>query len=450
MAIVFSGVVSAQQIAAIAKKGTNFGFIDKTGKWVIEPKYQALQTFKGEFALAKINNLWGVINKQGEWVIKAQYQSLKIPRNGYAMAKQKDEWKVVDDMGETVYQNTEYKKIDKLGNGILIGYQKKYADYIDVSTGKIIATPIQTKALYKFSEGLARFKGKKWGYIDKTGKYAIPPQFDEVKDFINSKAMVKKDEKWGQIDKTGNWIIKAEFDLIKGFKKGKALAKQNGKYGIIDEKGSWVIKPLYEKLRHFNSGLAFATKEGVVGYVNESGEFKLPPANIARAYPFSDGYAMVRVDETIGYMNTDMKIIIAPKYVKALDWGGPFGRVMINEKWTFVNASGEELEIARAQKLYKFHGGLAAIKAGDKYGYINESGEIVILISYTNIEDEFLYNAMSNSGWGMTARPVFEEPSRDKFGVIIVKKRTKYGVLDKSGNILAPFEFDDIRAFYPF
>ncbi|MBL4625448.1 MAG: WG repeat-containing protein [Flavobacteriales bacterium] len=450
VAIVFSGVVNAQQIAAIAKEGTKVGFIDKTGNWLIEPKFDIVQTFKGDYALAKTSNLWGMINKKGEWVIPAKFERLSIPEDGYSMAMLSGQWIVVNKTGKTVYKNTEYKKIAKLGNGMLIGFLKKTAEYIDVSTGKKVATPIETKALNKFSEGLARFKEKKWGYLDKTGKYKIKSQFDDAKDFKDGKALVKLAGKWGQIDLSGAWVIPAEFEKIQGFKNGQAIAKQNGKTGIIDEKGGWVVKPQYEKLRLFNSGYAFATKGGIVGYVNESGEFVKGPSNATSIYPFSDGYAMVKVGDLLGYMNTEMKIVIEPKYVKALDWGGPFGRVMIDEKWAFVNESGEEFKVPNAQKLYKFHGGLVAVKANNQYGYVDKTGSVVIKPTYASIEDEYLYNATSKGGFGMLAKTIYEAPNRDKNGFILVKRGSKYGAIDKTGKEVIPFRFDDIKAFYPF
>ena len=59
--------------------------------------------------------------------------------------------------------------------------------------------------------GLAKVKiGGKWGYIDKTGKYVVNPQFDEVWSFSEGLAGVIigdwKTSKWGYIDKTGKYI----------------------------------------------------------------------------------------------------------------------------------------------------------------------------------------------------------------------------------------------------
>ena len=103
-AITFSGFSSAQQIAAIAKKGNKVGFIDKSGNWLIEAKFDMVQTFKGDYALAKVNDKWGMIDKRGTWVIPAKFVRLSIPEDGYAMAMLGGLWVIVNDKGETVYK----------------------------------------------------------------------------------------------------------------------------------------------------------------------------------------------------------------------------------------------------------------------------------------------------------------------------------------------------------
>ncbi len=46
----------------------------------------------------------------------------------------------------------------------------------------------------------------KYGYIDKTGKYVINPQFDYAGSFSEGLAVVEIGGKWGYIDKTGKFI----------------------------------------------------------------------------------------------------------------------------------------------------------------------------------------------------------------------------------------------------
>src|SRR6185312_11298582 len=49
--------------------------------------------------------------------------------------------------------------------------------------------------------------GKKWGFIDKTGKLIVPAIYDEVVHFSAGLAIVRKAGKTGYIDKTGKLVI---------------------------------------------------------------------------------------------------------------------------------------------------------------------------------------------------------------------------------------------------
>ena len=63
---------------------------------------------------------------------------------------------------------------------------------------------------------------KKCGFIDKSGKVVIEPQFDDVGAFIEGLAWVKKDGKWGFIDKSGKVVIEPQFDGAGDFSEGLA------------------------------------------------------------------------------------------------------------------------------------------------------------------------------------------------------------------------------------
>jgi hypothetical protein len=50
-------------------------------------------------------------------------------------------------------------------------------------------------------------KNGKYGYIDKTGKIVIKPQFDKAYDFSEGLASISLNGKWGFIDNTGKIAI---------------------------------------------------------------------------------------------------------------------------------------------------------------------------------------------------------------------------------------------------
>src|SRR5262245_32107903 len=64
------------------------------------------------------------------------------------------------------------------------------------------------------------------GYIDRTGKIVIKPQFDGATDFSEGLAVVAVHEggyKEGYIDETGKMVIPPQFDKATAFSEGLAL-----------------------------------------------------------------------------------------------------------------------------------------------------------------------------------------------------------------------------------
>ena len=110
---------------------------------------------------------------------------------------------------------------------------------------------------FSFSEGVAAvWIGPQWGYIDKTGKIAIQPLFNDAYEFSDGLAIVKIGTKYGAIDKTGKTVIQPQFDRAYRFSQGLAAVQISNKWGYIDKTGNLVIQPQFDEAYHFSQGLA--------------------------------------------------------------------------------------------------------------------------------------------------------------------------------------------------
>jgi hypothetical protein len=86
--------------------------------------------------------------------------------------------------------------------------------------------------------------GKKVGYISKSGRMVIEPQFVSGFDFSEGLADVLTFDGWhGYVDKTGRMVIKPQFELGQPFQGGLALVVDDGKIGYINKSGSFVWTP---------------------------------------------------------------------------------------------------------------------------------------------------------------------------------------------------------------
>lgn len=86
---------SSEDYAAIMR-GELWGFVDISGKTVIEPKYQEAKSFSMGLAAVCDDNLWGYINVKDEEVIKMQYKkALSYSSSGTVFVQDtNDSWKL--------------------------------------------------------------------------------------------------------------------------------------------------------------------------------------------------------------------------------------------------------------------------------------------------------------------------------------------------------------------
>lgn len=86
---------SSEDYAAIMR-GDLWGFVDISGKTIIEPKYQDAKSFSMGLAAVCDDNLWGYINVDDEEIINLQFKdALTFSSNGTAFVKDSnDAWKL--------------------------------------------------------------------------------------------------------------------------------------------------------------------------------------------------------------------------------------------------------------------------------------------------------------------------------------------------------------------
>lgn len=95
------------------------------------------------------------------------------------------------------------------------------------------------------SEGLAYVIGPNgnYGYIDKTGKVAIPCQWYDANPFSEGMAAVKdSSEKYGYIDRTGKLVIPCRWKSASSFYRGLAFVTDDQENNLVIDKTGHVVK----------------------------------------------------------------------------------------------------------------------------------------------------------------------------------------------------------------
>ncbi len=326
-----------------------YGYIDKNGKYVIEPQFTRAGNFDNMgLAWVTIGELgkekYGYIDTNGKWKINPQYDDASsFEKDGLACVK----------------YNGLYGYINNQGNWII--------------------NP-QFEDAYTFSDnGLAcvQLNGK-YGFINSKGKYEIYPTFDLAHSFSNGAAAVHYNDKWGYIDTTGNLIIEAKVNYLYALgdfnKNGLAhICNSDGKCGIIDINGDYVIKPIFDAIGDFSeNGLAPILLNDKCGFIDKNGDIVLEVQ-----FDELGGFAKNGLAAVLSYND---KTVESNRYETGkVGFIDKSGQLIIEQKFDIDYYCGVDPTF--------FDDGYAVVCLGKYFGIIDYKGEYIVnpQFSYVNI-----------------------------------------------------------------
>lgn len=214
--------------AEVYTKSKKYGFIDLSGKLVVDTIYQAVSGFSNSLATARRKGFNGYIDKNGKEVLPMDGKYLLSPFiDGIAIITDLKKWGAIDKTGKIVVP-LEFSKIEFFSEGYAVAKKNKDEKFglID-KTGKFIIEPKYEK-LDDVHEGLLCFyddNKDKWGYLNTKGEVVIKPTYIIAGDFQEGLANVQNDiYNEGFIDKARKQIIGFSFDEVYGFYEGLSVA----------------------------------------------------------------------------------------------------------------------------------------------------------------------------------------------------------------------------------
>ncbi len=288
----FSSIMGFYEDKAAVKIKGRYGFIDTSGKMIIEPKFIMVGHFNEGFCKVYVKSewgyKWGVIDSSGEFVVPPRYEEVGDFSNGLVgvCEEEFDLVQYLNQKGEIVIEYGGYDLLNFSENCIpMEDEEKELYGYLGVD-GKWEIQPAFA-GTYVFSEGMAGvnffINGEpKTGFIDREGTQVVPPVYKTIlPKFTCGRAVVYKkmrNEEWlsGCIDRKGDLVIPYAFDSIEEFSENLSAVQvsERGKYGYIDINGVMKIKPRFDgPIGTFKDGLAYVYEGSKTGYINPDGDF---------------------------------------------------------------------------------------------------------------------------------------------------------------------------------
>lgn len=262
----YDGVRDFEEGLYAVQKDDKWGFVDRnTGKIVIEPQYEDVgEKIIDGLGLVRKFGKYGYIDKTGKTLIETQFDDALSFSEGLAGVMKDGKCGFIDKQGKMT---------------------------IELPTGFGLNSAYFSGKGGRFSEGMAWVeKEGKWGLINKSGEIIIEPQYKYADDFSEGLALVGNIITRGAnfygcdfqlINKTGKVVLQPQFDYVESFHGGLAIVAkrdstipndygigyQRFMYGVIDKTGKVVIEPQFDSIGNFSEGVALVTKENKVGYL---------------------------------------------------------------------------------------------------------------------------------------------------------------------------------------
>lgn len=336
------------------KANAKYGYIDRTGKLVIPPRFDDAGKFSQGRAEVRMGDLWGYIDTAGVMVVRPQITRQHIRKwSGYS-GDFSDGLAVVQ-----FRENGRFGFIDRNGSQVI---------------------PLKFTGVQDFSQGLAQATmdpdREKIGFINKKGDWAIPPKFLDAKDFSEDLAAVlfgvEGGDKWGYIDRNGTRVIPPRFEMAGNFSEGLAPVDIDGESAVIDKQGQVVIKarPGFYRFGSFSQGRApfhissHRSKEDrmEMGFMDRTGKVVIAP-HFTYVNRFSEGLALVEIDEKMGFIDLSGKVVVPPQYRFAGNFSEGVANIENNRGMCgYIDKTGRIVIEARFLAAGPFSEGLAPVQ----------------------------------------------------------------------------------------
>lgn len=301
--------------------GRTFQYVDNSGKIIINPQFSHASTFQDGLALVKTpgrDGKFGFIGPDGKYAIMPTLKQATSFREGLAWIVEESSYPVaIDPSGKQIINLKNAESVRAFSDGVaafsMLTNNGLAWGFID-KVGKVVINPA-FKECDDFRDGMCsvRSPNRSYGYIDKSGSMVIPFQFEKAESFSNGVAPVRINRKWGLIDKTGKYLINPYFDelIVDG---DMCLVRQNYRWGWTDHNGKYIINPQFTTALPFGDGeLAPFINDRYWGYVNREGLIKVNP-QFDKAASFADGIAAVANGRRWGFIDENAKFLINPQF----------------------------------------------------------------------------------------------------------------------------------------
>lgn len=388
------------------------------------------------------NNKWGVIDESGNTVITPAYQEMIIIPD-----KKTDVFLCTYDVN---YETGEYstKALNSKDQEIFTEYNKIEA----------ISNYDENNNLWYEKNVLKVEKDGKWGIIDIKGKEIVKPEYEEIIAIkgIENAILLKKDENYGVVDNEGKIIVDVKYKEITSLgednKSSYIVKDDTGLYGIVGSFKNEILPCKYEKIEKvYGNDMYVIVQEGKQKIVNSKGEEIITDGfdKVASILKTKEkGFVYVK-DEKYGIMTFPGEVTIEAQYDNLIE---------AKQDVFIATKEGKQgvIDISNTTKIDFNYNTITYNENGDFYiaedesynsNIINNNFETRLTGILIELNTEQGYLKLRQDDKYKYYNFKFEEKNVKDIlknnTLFLDKKDNKYGYVDKDGNVVVEYVYDD-------
>jgi len=374
------------------------------------------------------NDNWGFKNKEGKLIVQPKYELAKNPSDNYGIAFIKGDVgafnakAVVYDSLENMIIGPKYRTVQYIGNGLFkVWKQDKYFGQYNKgilnSSGEIIV-PVKyrniikangyfvvTKVIdsvvghYKYMSELST--KRKMGIYSINGNKVVPTKYNQIKVLNNGYFVLQKDKKEALFSTSLKQLTGFNYNIIGNFFSGFSKAGKKSGYGYLNLKGEEEIPFIYKKCSVFLDGYGYITKQnGEQTLIDSTGKTILKNDEFDILFGSPNKNQIFAIDDgNYGIVNLEGKVLLPFEYDKIKQTYHGITFLRKNNKWRVWDADMKKL-------------------LPTKYDYVILIGQSI--------------------GEILSFGPPPEKQNPQSLA--IVKKEEKWGVINKKGEVIEPFK----------
>lgn len=277
--------------------------------------------------------------------------------------------------------------------------KEKFYKSIKFTTRQKIGTEMYTRVIPFEKNYIVKLKGL-WGVVDKKNNQLLPIEYDSVHWFDGGYAAIQKGKLWGLVDGKGNITIEPQYVMLQYFSDHKACkVEKDDDVFLVDVYNNVIMKATGKAVRYVGEKIMVCSEN----------EWQLFNA---------DGTPFSKIHNHI--METG-------DYYEAYD----------GQEKTLIRKDGSEVKLP-AYEVSVFIDGMATFRFQNKYGIIDDNGNIVVPNKYDYI----------NLGSGVIAINKGNKTTDNDRYFLSMPREGKWTFRDFAFNEITPYQYDEVSSTY--